>query len=153
MRICRFVLPPLLAFGLAGCETVALTALGVGASAGVTYTMNGIVYRTFTAPLQKLLAASSGTLKNMDIDVDSTTDTSAGAKINAHTHDRDVEIDLESISSNTTRMRIIVSNSGLLHLDSATAIEIIAQIERTLGAQNDENSRIDIPAPSTTESE
>jgi hypothetical protein len=76
MRLYRFVIP-VLAVGIAGCESLALTAFGVGASAGVTYTMNGIVYRTFTAPLQKLTDASLSALKQMDIDVDSTTESAS----------------------------------------------------------------------------
>lgn len=149
MRLYRFVIP-VLAVGIAGCESLALTAFGLGASAGVTYTMNGIVYRTFTAPLQKLTGASLSALKQMDIDVDSTTEGDSSVTIRAHTHDRDVEIDLEAISHNTTRMRAIVSNSGLLHLDSATAIEIIAQTERLLGANRSEPASFDNPAPGTT---
>jgi len=34
---------------LAGCETLALSAIGASASAGLSYTMNGAAYRTFIA--------------------------------------------------------------------------------------------------------
>ena len=37
---------------LGGCDPVSLTAASIGASTGVSHTLGGIVYKTFTAPLR-----------------------------------------------------------------------------------------------------
>jgi hypothetical protein len=123
-----------LALALNGCEAVALTALGVGASTGVSHTMNGITYRTFTLPVTKVRVASLSALKRMGIEVESAgrMEDGNGEVIKGKTADRKIEIELEVISANTTRMRTVVKSDGLLY-DSATATEIIAQTERVLG--------------------
>jgi hypothetical protein len=123
-----------LAFALSGCEAVALTALGVGASTGVSQTMNGITYRTFTLPVPRVRVASLSALKRMGIKVESTgkMEGGSGEVIKAKAADREIEIQLEAISANTTRMRTTVKSDGLLY-DSATATEIIVQTERVLG--------------------
>src|ERR1700690_1306160 len=60
---------------LAGCEAIAITALGGGASAGVSagisHTLGGTVSRTFTASLPRVRAAALAALQRMHIDVDS----------------------------------------------------------------------------------
>ena len=118
---------------LAGCAGLALTALGVGASAGVSYTLNGINYRTFTLSLPKVRIASLAALKKMGIKVASISKMQGGELIKAKSSERDIEIQLEVISASTTRMRVVAtSGSGLLY-DSSTATEVIAQTERVLG--------------------
>ena len=52
-------------FLLSGCTPVALTALSVGGSAGIQHTMNGISYRTFTAPMPEVRAAAQTALDRM----------------------------------------------------------------------------------------
>src|SRR5512135_1571642 len=71
VRLRHAVILTPLAFALAGCEAVALTALGVGASTGVSQTMNGITYRTFTLPVPRVRVASLSALKRMGIKVES----------------------------------------------------------------------------------
>ena len=118
---------------LAGCAGLALTALGVGASAGVSHTLNGINYRTFTLSLPKVRIASLAALKKMGIKVESISKMQGGELIKAKSSERDIEIQLEVISASTTRMRVVAtSGSGLLY-DSSTATEVIAQTERVLG--------------------
>ncbi len=118
---------------LAGCEAAALTGLGVGASAGVSHTLSGMVYRTFTAPLPRVRAAALTALNRMDIKVKGTTKIEGGEQINAKSPDREVEVTLEAISPNTTRIRVI-AKKGVFPYDSATGTEIIIQTERALGA-------------------
>lgn len=134
MRIYRAAIFIVLSAVLAGCEAVALTALGVGASTGVSHTMNGITYRTFTLSVPKVRVASLSALKKMGIKVESSArmENGNGEVIKAKTKDRQIEIELEAISPNTTRMRTVVKSDGLLY-DSATATEIIVQTERVLG--------------------
>lgn len=117
---------------LGGCEPMALTAFGVGASTGVQHTLGGVTYRTFTAPAPRVRAAALGALGRMGIKVDSTEKIQGGELIKASTRERQIELEVESISPNTTRLRAVARQSGLLY-DSATATEIILQTERMLG--------------------
>lgn len=116
---------------LAGCEAMAVTAFGVGTSAGVSHTLNGYAYRTFTAPEARIKVATLAALQRMNIKVASSRKTKGGEVIQAKAENRDIEVELEALTSNTTRMRAVVRD-GFLN-DSATALEIIAQTERTLG--------------------
>lgn len=116
---------------LCGCDPVSLTAFGVGASAGVSQTLNGISYRTFTAPISKVRGATVAALERMSIKIGSSAKTENGEIIKAKTPDRDIEIELEIISPNTTRMRSVAKKDGVLY-DSATATEIILQTQKVL---------------------
>jgi hypothetical protein len=114
----------------AGCAPVVLTAFGVGTATGVQHTLNGIAYRTFTAPLPQVRDAATAGLNRMGIKVASREKTKEGELLKAKASERDIEIELDAITSNTTRMRASVRD-GLL-MDSATSMEIILQTERTL---------------------
>jgi hypothetical protein len=116
---------------LAGCEAVALTAFGVGASTGVQHGLNGIAYRTFTAPATKVKGATLTALNRMSIRVQGTGKGEEGEVIRARASDRQIEVELQALSPNTTRMRT-VARQGLFY-DSATAYEIIIQTEKILG--------------------
>ncbi|MDP1682898.1 MAG: DUF3568 family protein [Burkholderiales bacterium] len=115
---------------LAGCEALALTALGIGASTGVSHSLSGITYRTFSEPIPRVRGASLKALQRMQIKVASTGKIDNGESIKANASDREINIELEALSPNTTRMRVTAS-SGLFR-DSATATEIIIQTERYL---------------------
>jgi hypothetical protein len=115
---------------LAGCEAAALAAFGVGASAGVQHTLNGITYRTFTASEPKVKGAALLALNRMGIKVAPPGKGESGDMIRAKANDRDIEVGFEALSSNTTRMRT-TAKQGLFY-DSATAYEIIIQTERAL---------------------
>jgi hypothetical protein len=115
---------------LSGCVPLTIAA-GVGAAAGVTHTMGGITYRTFTAPLPKVRSATMTALNRMGINSAKTSKEEGHEKIEASASGREIEIQLERLSPNTTRMRTVARN-GLFY-DSATATEIILQTERALG--------------------
>jgi hypothetical protein len=115
-----------------GCAAVALTGLGVGASAGVSHSMGGYTYKTFTVPIPKVRTATLTALKKMGIDLESSEKIEGGELLKAKSGDRDIEVALEAISPNTTRMRTI-TKKGALFYDSATSTEIILQTERILG--------------------
>lgn len=121
-----------LAFALAGCESLAITALGIGAAAGVSHTADSISYRTFTAPVKKVRGASLAALGRMGIKVESTGKTNSGEIIRASTGDCVVEIEIEPLSANTTRMRAVAKRNLFIY-DGATAKEIVAQTSRALG--------------------
>jgi len=125
-----------LALALNGCAAVGMTLFGVGAgvTAGtsVSYTMDGIAYRTFTVPLPQVESATRTALDRMGIKVDSAEKTEQGRAIKATTNDRQIEIELEMVSARTTRIRT-VAKQGLFFKDRATAGEIIFQTEKVLG--------------------
>lgn len=120
-----------LAASTAGCDPVTLTAASLGAGVGVSHTLGGIIYRTFTAPIKTVESGSVEAMRDMGVKVVSRSTNKMGERvINATAKDRDIEVLLEPLTPRTTRMRVIASN-GLLK-DSATAQEIMLQTERVL---------------------
>jgi hypothetical protein len=130
----RRILVVLLAMLLGGCDPVSLTVFGVGTAAGVQHTLSGIAYKTFTASLPRVRTAVRSALDHMDIRAGGTEKIDNGERIKARAADRDIEIELEALSSRTTRVRSIARRSGGVLMDSATATEILLQIEKALGA-------------------
>jgi hypothetical protein len=116
---------------LAGCETIALSAIGASASAGLSYTMNGAAYRTFTASQARVRAAAFTALKRMASPIESTEKTEQGELIKAVMPQRHIEVHIESLSANATRVRAVAKRGAFLH-DTATASEVITQTERAL---------------------
>jgi len=117
---------------LAGCQSLAITALGVGASAGVQQTTNGVTYRTFTAPAPRVQIAALDALKRMGIKIDAREKLKNGERITASAQDREIEIEFEKITDSTTRMSAVAKN-GMFSRDTATATEIIVQTGKYLG--------------------
>ena len=119
-----------------GCAAVGLTLFGVGAGVttgtAVSYTLDGVAYRTFAAPLPEVEKATRTALHRMGIPVEATASIEKGKAIKATTSDREIEIELEIVSSRTTRMRT-VAKQGIFFKDRATATEIIIQTEKVLG--------------------
>ena len=120
---------------LQGCAAAGLTVLGVGAGVGAdtgtSYTLDGIAYRTFTEPGDRLRRATRASLNRMDVKVESDEVIEGGRKLEAEAGDRKVHIELQELTSRTTRMRVTVKQ-GWFFRDRATAGEIIAQTERAL---------------------
>ena len=133
--------------GAPGCAAVGLTLLGVGAGVsagtGVSYSLDSVAYKTFTAPEEGLRAATLKTMKRMDIEVKENQATESGRKIVAVAADRTIEIELDRLTSQTTRMRVN-AKQGMFFKDRATATEIIIQTERML---DDEPVRARAAAP------
>lgn len=111
-----------------------MTALGVGGSTAVSHTMNGITYRTFTAPSAKVKRATLTALSRMEIKVTAARKESRFEILDAATTNRTIQVQLETVTPNTTRMRVTARNGGLFY-DSATATEIIMQTERAIGSK------------------
>ncbi len=128
----RVIVLAIVALHLAGCEAIAISALGGGTSAGISYTMSGTVSRTFTASLPKVRAATLAALQSMHIDVRSSGKVEGGEEINAKSINRSIDIELEEISPNVTRMSVS-AKSGFLRSDSATGAEILLQTDRQMG--------------------
>ncbi|MDP3819432.1 MAG: DUF3568 family protein [Methylotenera sp.] len=119
---------------LSGCLPAITTAAGIGGSAAITHTTNGITYRTFTAPSSKVRVATLSALNRMQIKVisENLQEKSNIRLVAAKTNERNIEIQIEPISTNTTRMRVTAKSSAFSY-DSATAEEIIQQTKRSLG--------------------
>jgi hypothetical protein len=120
-------------FVLNGCAGAGIgmtlfgTGAGVAASTGVSHTLNGIAYKTFTTPVQDLESSTVQALDNMGIAVERAEDMETGRKIVARAEARTIEIELERLSSQATRMRVTAIQGIPLLRDSATATEIILQ--------------------------
>src|SRR5262245_43684989 len=118
---------------VAGCEPLALSLLGAGAGTALRYSIDGVTSRTFTAPATDVKHASLAALERMGIAFESFDRFEHGELIYARAENRAIEIEIEPISPRATRMRIAAKNGGLLY-DSATALEIVAQTERSLSS-------------------
>jgi len=117
--------------GIAGCDPITLTAASIGAGVGVNHTLGGMIYKTFTAPMQSVETATVRAMGDMGIKVDSRATNEKGERvILATANQRDIEVRLEPLTTRTTQMRAIASE-GVLK-DSATATEIVLQTERVL---------------------
>lgn len=128
----RVLVMALVVAQISACESVALTAFGVGASAGVQHSLGGVTYRTFTVPAPRVRSAALTALARMSIKVDSTEQIEGGELIKGSTADRQIEVEVERISASTTRLRAVAKKNALIW-DSATATEIIFQTEKLLG--------------------
>ena len=125
---------------LSGCAAgLGMTMLGVGAgtasSAGVSHTLGGITYKTFTAPPEDVHAAARKALATMGIAIESEeTDKETGVRhINGTTKDREISVDVEELAPRTTRLRVVASQD-VVFKDSATSTEIIMQTAQALDA-------------------
>lgn len=127
------LLPALLlaGIGLSGCAGIALTAAGVGGGVAASHHMGGLAYRTFTEPLPRVRSAVLDGLKRMAIKPQATEKIEMGERIVARAGDRVIEVELEALTPNTTRIRAVARKEGGILVDSATAIEIINQTERS----------------------
>jgi hypothetical protein len=117
---------------LTGCEPFTMVAAGVGGSAFVNHALNGISYRTFSAPAKNVKTASIGALHRMGLRVVGSERNRNGSEtLKAKGIDREIEITLERISPNTTRMKVL-ARDGSVFFDGATAQEILLQTEKRL---------------------
>jgi FlaG/FlaF family flagellin (archaellin) len=122
------------AFSLNGCVAVGLTALGVGMATGVSHTLSGIVYKTFTTPQAQVRHATLGAFHRMQIKVVDSKRNGSTLTITAKAGDRDIEVELEALTPNTTRMLVTATKDGGILRDGATATEVILQTEKIVGA-------------------
>ena len=127
----KILIISIICMSLSGCQAVLLSALGVGASTGVSHSLNGITYRTFTESLPRVRTASMIALARMQIEVSSSGLVEGVEGIRALSGDREIEIEFEPVSPKTTRMRVVAKKGAFVY-DSATAVEIIIQTEKYL---------------------
>lgn len=123
----------LAALNLGGCVAVGLTALGVGMATGVSHTLSGMVYKTFTTSQAHVRRATMTALQRMQIKVVESKRNGTTDVIRAKASDRDIDIELEALTPNTTRMVVTAKKDGGLLRDGATATEVILQTEKIVG--------------------
>ena len=122
-----FVLACLLALG--GCAAVALSVAGMAGGAGLDHMLNGIVTRTYAAPVAGTRLAAIQTLRRMGITVEKSEKQDKGWVIEAKAADRTIDIELEALTNRTTRARVVVSKTNFIFIkDSSTSNEIIDQM-------------------------
>ncbi len=138
MRIVRVAVVAASLLLLQGCAAAALSIAGLVGNLGIDHVLEGIAYKTFTAPIETLRLAALRTLKRMDFTVTEEERRDNGWRIVAKAPDRDIDIELETITRRATRMRVVVEQSNLFK-DSATGSEIITQTVATL---NDATERL-----------
>src|ERR1700742_4461778 len=97
---------------LGGCAPVAMTA-GVAGGMGVNHALNGIAYKTFTAPVRQVRVATIKSLSRMEMKVTSDGKSEKGWRIEAAAADRTIEIDLEALTPSATQMRVVTNNGQL----------------------------------------
>ena len=135
---------------LSGCAALGLTVASVGVSAftggareavhaGTEYANGGVLYRTFSLSLPDLRIALGDTLARMEMAVVEDEVRKDYRSIEARAHDRRIRIRLEPVTRTVTRVRMVVPD-GLFSKDRATASEIVAQLERTVEAQEPASS-------------
>ncbi|HYC35072.1 MAG TPA: DUF3568 family protein [Usitatibacter sp.] len=129
----RALVLALLCASLTGCAAVGLTALGVGMATGVSHTLGGMVYKTFTAPQTQVKRATHGALGRMQVKVLKVQRDRHTETILAKAGDRDIDIELEALTPNTTRMKVTARQNGGILTDGATATEVILQTEKIVG--------------------
>jgi hypothetical protein len=118
---------------LQGCVAVGLTALGIGMSTGVSHTLSGMVYKTFSSSQKNVKQATYTAFNRMQIRVVSAKHSGTTETIVAKAGDRDIEVELEALTPATTRMLVTAKkDSGILR-DGATATEVILQTEKFVG--------------------
>ena len=133
MKKTTIVLLALASWNLGGCVAVGLTALGVGMATGVSHTLSGMVYKTFTTPQAQVKQATLGAMHRMQIKVVKSEKSGSTQTITGKAGDRDIEVELESLTPNTTRMMVTAKRDGGILRDGATATEVILQTEKLVG--------------------
>lgn len=117
-------------FAAAGCSGVGATLLttsaGAVAGAGVNYSLNGVAYKTFTAPGEEVHQAALATFRHMRMDVREDRATEAGYELEVTASDRTISVEIERITPVVSRVRVGVDQGGLFK-DRATATEIVVQ--------------------------
>ena len=133
MRKILLLCSALVSLTLGGCAAVALTALGVGMATGVSHTLSGMVYKTFTASQAQVKRATLGALNRMQVKVVQAKRDGSTELILGKAGDRDIDIELEALTPNTTRMKVTAKQNGGILRDGATATEVILQTEKYFG--------------------
>lgn len=121
-----------------GCNTLAMTMLGVGANIGITHQISGYASKTFVRPLPDVLDAAEVALGLMEIGIFTIDAHGDNRTIWAYAGELSIEIELDALTPTTTRMRVIARRSIGILVDASTAqaitLETETQLRRTQAA-------------------
>ena len=101
---------------------------------GVSHTLSGMVYKTFTTSQARVKTATIGALNKMQIKVVDSKRVGSTETIRAKASEREIEIELEALTPTTTRMLVTAKKDHGILRDGATATEIILQTEKFVGS-------------------
>lgn len=136
MKFKQVVAIVLLGFCLEGCAAAAAGLAEVGAASGlnsgIEQSLNGIVYKTFTAPVNNVRFATLKTLDRMGMPVTADAQTDSGWQLTATAQHRTIDIELERVTDAVTRMRVVANKGAIIFKDGSTAAEIIMQTAQSL---------------------
>jgi len=117
-----------LAVSLQGCAEVTTST----PAQSVNFTLDGVAYRTFNAPVDDMRRAARSSFKRMDLELKSDEATEDGCReLIAATGDRTIHVELDKLTARTTRMRITAKHGWMLR-DRSAAGEFLALTERAL---------------------
>lgn len=116
---------------LNGCAALAVSLAGAGAGAGFSHQLGGTATRTFSEKSELVDAATQIATRKMYLEVSEVVSISNGQSIRARVSDLEISIESESLSPTLTRISVI-ARKNFLQVDSATAQEIVTQIESAL---------------------
>lgn len=121
---------------LSGCAAAGLTVAGAGAGvamgSGVEHTLNGIAFKTFTAPMDEVRLATMDAFRRMDMTISEDAKTEEGWKLAATARERVIDVELEGLTKNLTRMRVVANKGEIFFKDAATGTEVIMQVAHSL---------------------
>jgi len=123
----------LLVLSISGCGGITLALLGAGAGVGMSYSIDGYVYKTLLVPTHKAEKASVRALDHMGIAVTAKkTHESGTLMVFGRVDNRNVIIRLEPLSERSTQIRTQVRKPSVILQDKATAVAIIVETEKVL---------------------
>jgi len=110
---------------LAGCQLLTVSAVGAGASAGISHSINGIATRTIAAASDQVHAATLLALRRLGMRYETVTENGRLLMVRAEAGEkRHVEIEFHELTPRATQIDVAVKSGGLFY-DRATADEII----------------------------
>ena len=127
---------------LAGCAATVVSGAGLVGGSGLDDTLNGIVTRTYAAPVAGTRLAALQTLKRMGMTVEKSAKQDKGWTITAKATNRLIEIELEPLSTLSTRVQVVVSHTDIAFFkDSSTSNGILDQMTADLASFTFERHR------------
>lgn len=135
---------------LAGCAGAGMAVVGAGTGVamgtGVDYTLNGIAYKTYTAPIENVQVATRTAFENMGIAITKDEPGEKGWTFEGTANDRVIGVELQGLTPKTTRIRV-VAEDGVFFKDRATAAEIIYQTADALDHPRTKTAKAAKPMP------
>jgi len=143
VRSARFAVALTCLLALQGCAAVAISVAGMVGGTGLDHTLDGIVSRTYAAPLAGTRLATQQTLARMGMTVRKSERKNKGWLIEATATGRIIEIELEPLSNKATRAQVVASHDDVVFIkDKSTGIGILDQIAIDLAGFTPERNRL-----------